>query len=169
MPNLVYQNQGTPITWADSGATHVITLKGLASGVGRQGAEHDFGVAAVPTRFAWLAQVPFDTATPPVVGETVDIYLKTAPDGVNYDNNVSNGLDATVTAEDKLKNLHYLGSIIVDEAAADVPMQVSGLIEIGAQKVQPVFWNATADTLDNDVGTTDLKFSLIPVPMEIQP
>ena len=166
--NLIQQNQGTLITWADSGATHVITLKGLATNTGRQGAEHDFGVAAVATRFIWLAQVQFDTGTTPVVGETVDIYLKRAPDGDNYDNDDGNGTDIAVSAEDKLKNLQYLGSIIVDEAAVDVPMQASGMIEIGAEKVQPVFWNATADTLDDDVSTTDLKFILVSIPLEVQ-
>lgn len=168
MANLIKQNQGTIITWADSGATHAITLKGLASGTGRQGVEHDFGVAAVEREFAWFAQVQFDTATAPVVGETVDIYLKTAPDGANYDNDDGDGTDIAVSAEDKLKNLTFLGSIVVDEAAADVKMQTSGLIEIAAEKVAPVFWNATADTLDDDASTTDLKFSLIPVPLEIQ-
>ena len=168
MANLIHQNQGTVITWADSGATHAITLKGLASGTGRQGVEHDFGVAAVETRFMWLAQVQFDTATAPVIGEEVRIYLKTAPDGDNYDNDDGDGTDIAVSAEDKLKNLWYLGSIIVDEAVADVKMQASGMIEIGAEKVAPVFWNATADTLDDDASTTDLKFSLIPIPLEIQ-
>jgi len=167
--NLIQQNQGTVITWADSGGTHVITLKGLASGTGRQGVEHDFGVAVVATRFMWIAQVQFDTATAPVVGETIDIYLKTAPDGDNYDNDDGDGTDIAVSAEDKLKNLWFLGSIIVDEAAADVPMQASGgPIEIGAEKVQPVFWNASADNLDDDTSTTDLKFILIPIPLEIQ-
>lgn len=168
MANLIQQNQTTLIAWADSGADLAITLKGLTSGSGRQGAEKDFGVAAVATRYMWLAQVQFDTATPPVVGEAVDIYLKTAPDGVNYDNDDGNGTDIAVSAENKLKNLHYLGSIIVDEAAADVPMQASGHVDIRAEKVAPVFWNATADTLDDDTSTTDLKFILVPVPLEIQ-
>lgn len=167
MANEVLQNQGTIITWADSGGTHIITLKGLASGTGRQGVEHDFGVAAVPFRFAWFAQIQFDTATPPVLKETIDIYLKTAPDGDNYDNDDGDGTDIAVSAEDKLDNLHYLGSIRVDEAAADVKMQKSGTIEISAEKVAPVFWNASADNLDDDTSTTDLKFSLIPVPPEI--
>lgn len=168
MANLIQQNQGTIIAWADSGADLAITLKGLATGAGRQGAEKDFGVGAVATRYAWLAQVQFDTATAPVVGEAVDIYLKTAPDGANYDNDDGDGTDIAVSSIDKLKNLHYLGSIVVDEAAADVKMQASGFITIVAEKVAPVFWNATADTLDDDASTTDLKFSLIPVPLEIQ-
>ena len=83
-------------------------------------------------------------------------------------NDDGDGSDIAVSAEDKLKNLWYLGSIIVDEAAADVKMQASGMIEIGAEKVAPVFWNATADNLDDDASTTDLKFSLIPIPFEIQ-
>lgn len=167
--NRIRQNQGTIITWADSGATHAITLKGLTTLTGRQGAEHDFGVAAIDTRFMWLAQVQFDTATPPVVGQTVDIYLKTAPDGANYDNDDGDGTDVAVSNINKLKNLHYLGSIVVDEAAADVKMQTSGgPIMIGAEKVAPVFWNATVDTLDDDASTTDLKFSLIPVTLEIE-
>lgn len=169
MANLILQNQATLIAWADSGADFAITLKGLTSGSGRQGAEKDFGVAAVETRFMWLAQVQFDTGTTPVLGETVDIYLKTAPDGDNYDNDDGDGTDIAVSAEDKLKNLWFLGSIIVDEAAVDVKMQASGgPIEIGAEKIAPVFWNATADTLDDDTSTTDLKFILVPIPLEIQ-
>ena len=168
MANLILQKQGTLITWADSGASLVITLKGLASGAGRYGADKNFGVGAVAARYMWLAQVQFDSATAPVVGETIDIYLRTAPDGDNYDNDDPVG-DAAVSAEDKLKNLWFLGSIIVDEAVVDVPMQTSGgPIEIGAEKVAPVFWNASADNLDDDVSTTDLKFILIPVPLEIQ-
>ena len=94
--------------------------------------------------------------------------ISSSPDGDNYDNDDGDGTDIAVSAEDKLKNLWYLGSIIVDEAAVDVPMQASGMIEIGAEKVAPVFWNATADTLDDDTSTTDLKFSLVPIPLEIQ-
>ena len=117
----------------------------------------------------WLAQIQFDTATPPVLKEAVDIYLKRAPDGDNYDNDDGDGTDIAVSSEDKLSNLRYLGSIIVDEAAADVKMQVSGgPIEIGSEKVAPVFWNGTADTLDDDASTTDLKFHLIPIPPEVQ-
>ncbi len=168
MASAILQNQGTVITWADSGATHAITLKGLATGTGRQGEDHDFGVAAVETRFGWAAEVQFDTATAPVVDETVDIYLKRSMEGTIYDNADGNDTDIAVSNENKLSNLEYLGSIIVDEAAVDVKMAASGLITIGAEKVQPVFWNATADTLDDDCGTTDLKFSLVPIPLENQ-
>lgn len=170
MANLILQNQGTIISWnaTEASPTHLIELEGLASGTGRQGATHDFGIGAVASRYMWLAQVQFDTATVPVVGEEVRIYLKTAPDGTNFDNDDGEG-DIAVSAENKLRNLWFLGAIIVDEAVADVPMQISGgPIEISAEKVAPIVWNATADTLDADAATQDNFFMLIPVPPEIQ-
>ena len=167
MANLVYQNAGTSLTWADSGEDYVLTFKGLATTVGRQGATHDFGVGAVAHRFAWQCMVHFDTATPPVVGETVDVYLKTSPDGTYWDNDDGEG-DIALSNVNKLKNLHYLGSIIVDEAAADVPMQASGIVEIAAKEIAPVIYNATADTLDDDAAPTDSRFILTPYPLEIQ-
>ncbi len=167
MVSTINQNQGTIITWRDSGGTHVITLKGLASGTGRQGAEHDFGVAAVAPRYMWQAFVQMDTATPPVLKETIDIFWKTSPNGNEYDNDDGTG-DIAVSAEDKLNNLLYLGSISIDEAAADVHMQISGgPLPFGAEKGMPVFWNATADTLDDDAAPTNTGFDLIPVPLEI--
>lgn len=164
--NLIRLNEGTHTEWADSGADLAMTLKGLASGAGRQGATKDFGVTVRPHRFLWVAFVQFDTATAPVVGEAVDIYLKTS-DGTNFDNDDGEG-DIVVSAEDKLKNLHFLGSIVVDEAAADVHMQKSGFITIVATEVAPVFWNATADNLDDDAAPTNSGFKLIEVPLEVQ-
>ena len=167
MANLIHQNAGTAISWKDSGGTLVLTFKGLATVSGRQGATHDFGVAAVAGRFAWQCMVHFDTATAPVVGETVDIYLKTSPDGTNWDNDDGEG-DIAVSSINKLKNLHHLGSIVVDEAAADVPMQASGIVEIAAKEIAPVIWNATVDTLDDDASPTNSLFILTPYPWEIQ-
>lgn len=162
--NLIRQNQGTIITWDDAGTTHAFTLANLGAGAGRQGVEHDFGVGVVVGRMGWIAGVQFETTA--VVGETVDIYLKTAPDGDHYDNDDGDGTDIAVSAEDKLNNLHYLGSIVVDEAAV-VRMQISGEIDIRAEKVAPVFWNATADNLITPA-TTENYFILYEIPLEIE-
>ena len=166
MANAIKQNAGTVTTWKDSGGTLVLTFKGLATGVGRQGATKDFGVAAVTTRFNWRCMVHFDTATTPVVGETVDIYLKTG-DGTNWDNDDGEG-DIALSNTDKLKNLHFLGSIVVDEAAVDVPMSASGTIEITAREIAPVIVNSTADTLDDDASPTDSLFEITEMDLEIQ-
>lgn len=135
----------TAITFTDTGSTpdNVITLTSLATVSGRQSAQHDFGTSARAYQFNWRAYVQFATA--PVVGETVDIYVKTS-DGTHADNDDGTG-DLAVSAEDKLKNLQYIGSISVDEAVADIEMVASGTVNLTHRYVQVVFWNATVDSL----------------------
>ena len=163
MANLVYQNEETAITWLSSTGTNVITLTSLgASGNGRQGALDDFGTGARALEYVWRAWVIFATA--PVVGEVIRIYLKTS-DGSHPDNDDGTG-DAAVSAEDKLKNLTFIGNIIVDEASATPEHVASGVIAIPERHCAPVFWNATADALS--ATALDHGFSLTPVPMEVQ-
>ncbi len=162
MPNLIHQNQGTIITWKESGGTNVITLNNLGAGAGRQGAEHDFGTDARSPRFAWRLGVEFETQ--PVVGEIVRIYAKTS-DGTDPDNDDGTG-DAAVSAEDKLNNLTQIGTLVVDEAVVDIQMATSGLILLPHKIFAPVIWNATADNLQ---ATNNINvFSLAPVPLEVQ-
>jgi len=159
---LVYVNEETPITWLSSGGTELITLTSVAATAGRQGALRDFGVAARPLEHFWRAFVVFATA--PVVAESIDIYWKTS-DGTNPDNDDGTG-DIAVSSVDKLRNLQYLGSIIVDEASATPVFVASGKFDISARHGGPVFWNATADALSSTA--LDHGFSITPIPMEIQ-
>jgi hypothetical protein len=162
MANLVYQNEGTILTWNDSGGDYTITTNNLAAGAGRQGARHDFGTDARSFLFAWRFGCEFDTA--PVVDEIVRIYAKTS-DGTDPDNDDGTG-DAAVSAEDKLKNLHQIGTLVVDQAAADIQMAASGLVWLPHRYFQPVIWNDTADNLQ---ATNNINvFTLAPVPFEIQ-
>lgn len=166
MANLIYVNEEAQVVWADSGADLVLTFKGLTTLSGRQGATKDFGVAARSGWYAWRLMVHFDTATPPIVGETVEAYAKTS-DGTNWDNDDGEG-DIAVSHIDKLKNLMFLGNVVVDEAAADVPMSAGGIVLLGATEFAPVIWNATVDTLDDDTAPTNSRFILTPLPDEIQ-
>ena len=162
MANLIYQNDGTALTWQDSGGTYAMTLNNLATGAGRQGAVHDFGVAARSPRFAWRAW--FRSATAPVVGEAVEVYVKTS-DGTSPDNDDGTG-NIAVSAEDKLRNLVLIGRVQVDEAATGVTFAKSGEVWLPQRYVMPVFWNATADNL---VASANLSgFSLTPTPLEVQ-
>jgi len=166
MANLVYQNEEAALDWLSSTGDEVITLTSLGVGAGRQGALHDFGVAARAQEFVWRAWVIFATA--PVVGEVVRLYLKTS-DGSHPDNDdgdTEGDNDAAVSAEDKLKNLTFIGNIIVDEASATPEHVASGVISIPERYAGPVFWNATADALS--ATALDHGFSLTPVPMEVQ-
>ncbi len=162
MPNLVYQNEGTILSWKDSGGTYVMSLQNLATVSGQQGARHDFGVDARSPRFAWRLGVEFETQ--PVLDEYLGIYAKTS-DGTDPDNDDGTG-DAAVSAEDKLKNLTRIGSLLVDEAVVDIQMAVSGFILLPHRYFQPVVWNFTLDNLQNTANIN--VFTLTPVPFEVQ-
>ena len=163
MVNKIFQAAETAITWRNTGGTNLLTLTSVAAGAGRQGARHDLGTAARSPLFMWRAFVKF--ATVPVVGETVDIYLITS-DGTNPDNDDGTG-DIAVSAEDKLRNLKLIGSIIVDEASISPTFVASGgPIIIPDRYVHPAIWNSTADALS--ATAADHGFDLTPVPREVQ-
>lgn len=171
MANLVYRNRETTLFFVPAAAaqaeTKIFELDGLASDAGRQSAIHDLGEGAISQIYEWRAFVQF--ATTPVLGETVDFYIKTAGSSLANDTHPDND-DGTgeiaVSAEDKLRNLHYIGSIIVDEAAINVEMVASGTIVLTARAFMVVAWNSSADALTTDVDENG--FFLSPVPNEIQ-
>ncbi|MHC4708281.1 MAG: hypothetical protein ACYS8I_14470 [Planctomycetota bacterium] len=171
MANLIYKNPETTLWFVPATAAQAedaaFEVHNLAAGAGRQSAQHDFGVAATARRYEWRAFVQF-IATP-VVGEAVRIYLKTSGSSASataHPDNDDGTTEGAVSAEDKLKNLHYIGAIIVDEAAANIEMVASGTVEIDARAINVVIWNGTADGLTNDVDENG--FMLTPVPDEIQ-
>lgn len=157
MTSKAYALQESAITWLASGGSAVLTLTSLGAGAGRQGALYNFGASAQARLFEWRAWVKM--ATTPVVGETIDIYIKTS-DGSHPDNDDGTG-DAAVSAQDKLKNLKSIGSITIDEAATAPEFAASGYIAIYSAYAAPVYWNATADALSSTAG--DHGFSLTPV------
>jgi len=152
----------TAIMFQSSGGTVAFTPTSLAAGAGRQSAQHDFGASARAFMFDARAYCKF--ATTPVVGEIIDVYLKTS-DGTHIDND-DGTTDAGVSAEDKLKNLTYIGSIIVDEASTTPEFVMSAPVSIRARYVQVVFWNRTADAFS--ATATDHGFVLNPTTMQAQ-
>ena len=148
------------ITFLSSTGTVVHTLTSLASAAGRQSAQHDFGASARAFIFEWRAWCQFATA--PVVGDSVDWYYKTS-DGTHLDNDDGTG-DAAVSAEDKLKNLKYIGSIIVDEASLTPEFSASGVIAIYHRYIHIVAFNNTADALS----ATALEHGFSLTPLSIQ-
>jgi len=152
----------TPITFLASGGTVVHTLTSLATLSGRQSAGHDFGASARAYIFEWRAWVKM--ATTPVVSETIDWYYKTN-DATHYDNDDGTG-DAALSAADKLKNLHYIGSITIDEASSTPEFSASGVISIYQRYIQIVAYNSTADALSATAG--DHGFELTPLSIQGQ-
>lgn len=164
MANLILQNEGTILTWKDSGGDYAFTLQNLAAGAGRQGSIHDFGVAARSRKFEWRLALTDGFETQPVVGEYVGIYVKTGT-GTSADNDDGTG-DIAVSAEDKLRNLPQIGSLVVDEAIVDIPIARGGFILLPSRYFMPVVWNFTADNLQDTANTS--IFTLTSVPDEVQ-
>lgn len=161
MPNFIYLNDGTAIVWAASGGDELFTPTSLAASAGRQGAHHDFGTAARARRWAWRAWIkPGATRT---VGQEVQVWWKTS-DGTHPDNDDGTG-DIAVSAQDKLRNLMFLGTIQIDENAA-VEMVASGTLDIDHRYGAPIFWNASSNSLSTTAA--DFGFSLTPIADEIQ-
>ena len=165
MVNKVYIHEETAITWRSTGGTELFTPTSLATVTGRQGAMHDLTASARARAFAWRAFLKPGATR--VVGEAVRVYIKTgsgATAGARPDNDDGTG-DIAVSAEDKLKNLTQIGTLVIDENAA-VEMVKSGVVLLHHRWVAPIFWNATANTLS--ATAADFGFDLTPVPFEVQ-
>jgi hypothetical protein len=171
LANLIYQNSEATLWFVPATAAqaedYAFEMHNIASGAGRQSAAWDRGVAATPALYEWCAFVQFATA--PVVGETVDFYLKPMGSDASATAHPANDDGTTsiaVSASDKLNNLHYIGSIVVDKAAANIEMVARGTVYLTARGYNIVMWNSTADALTNDVDENG--FFLTPIPDEIQ-
>ena len=171
MANLIYRNRETTLFFVPAAAaqaeTKIFELDSLGAAAGIQSAIHDLGEGSIAQDYDWRAFIQF--ATTPVLGETVDFYLKTAGSSLastTHPDNDDGTTAGAVSAIDKLKNLYYLKSIVVDEAAANIEMVASGRIFLPWRAFQVVAWNASADALTTDVDENG--FFMSPVPPEIQ-
>lgn len=164
MANKIYKVDETAVDWRPSGGDLAITLTSLASGAGRQGAQKDFGAGATARarRYSWRFWTQF--ATTPVLYEVVGVFWKSG-DADALDNDDGTG-DIAVSAQDKLLNLVHIGTLVVDEAAADIEMSTGGVIETDERYGMPVIWNYTADALT--ATAAEHGFTLTPIPPEIQ-
>ncbi len=157
------------ITWLDSGGSAVMTLTSLGAGAGRQGARHDFGVItdARAHLFDWVFFMQFATA--PVVDEVIDVYWKGYHQAGSHAMNDDGDGDAALSAEDKLKGLKYLGSLIVDEASLTPEFTAfsdGDPLWIPHRYGMPVIWNASADAFSSTAA--EHGFILTPVVPQAQ-
>ncbi len=156
----------TKIRWQDSGADEVMTLASLGASAGQNGALHDFGAAPRASRYHYKFRCQFNTV--PVVGETVDLYIREASletSATDPTNDDGTG-DVALSSTDKLRNLLALRSLAVDEAATAGIMSVEGIFETAARHFGPVVFNAAADILHATAANN--YFEVTPIPDEIQ-
>ena len=162
--NKVYGLRETAIKWADSAQTpdNNLTLSALAAGAGRVGVQHDFGATAGARDFIWRAT--FQMGTAGVVGEVIDIYISTS-DGTNPDGE-EGVTDAALGSTNSLKNMTFVGSVVVDTTSIDTDITRSGRIRIDERYVSIVVHNNTADALKTDTAVHSV--TLTPVVDDIQ-
>lgn len=166
--NAVYDKIGSPIVFKASGGNVTFTPKNIANGAGRISARADLGAFPRPTRYRWYAENQCQ-ATTPVVGYLIRYYL------VFWDDDTTPGrgwgdtgtTDAAFNTENDLRNIRYIGSLVVDTAAADVIFSGGGEdIYIPYRYVSVVVWNASGASLTND--DTEHQFILTPVYTDVQ-
>lgn len=162
MANKVYIARETAIVWSDTAGDLAMTLNNLAAGAGRVGAQKDFGAGSTSEWYSWRLTVQFETA--PVVGETVDVYLSTS-NGSEEDGQEGTA-NAALGSTNSLKNMKFIGSLVVTSTDAAHDMTASGVCRITTRYVMPVIHNNTADNLKATNDTSE--FTLTPIPPELQ-
>lgn len=168
MANKVYLNdEASTVFGSEAGDDVDWSTENISDGAGRQSAEADLGAA--PRSRRYRVELWTQLQATPTVGETVRLYLKpNGGEGASSDHpgNDDGTGDAAVSAENKLRNLHLLGALVVDEAAANIEMKLDVEVEINARHVQLVVWNDSGAAITNDAAET--KARLTPLPDEVQ-
>lgn len=156
----------TPVVWMDDlneGATYTLLFRNLAAAAVRVGARVDLGKKHRAKEYRWRLTVAF--ATPPVVDETVLLYLATS-DGVFPDGGC--GVADAAGDVNMVKNMISLGELTVTSIVADHEMTISGTCTIVDRYVSPVVHNNTADNL-SDTAANICILSLAPITEQAGP
>ena len=161
MANKVFIARGTPVVFQESGGDAVITLLNMLTGVARVSARYDQGAGSTSEWWEWRATFQFDTT--PVLGESVDLYLALS-DGTLEDGDVGTADAAVLTPV--LRNLVFIGSVVVQVATATVDQRASGICRIPSRYFSLVVHNNTADSLENTANVNTI--TMTPIPPEIQ-
>lgn len=105
----IYQTQGTSSIWKTSGGAHVITLTSLASGAGRKGDAHDFGV-----NFPQTVRVELKTkiAVAPTLGKTIDVFWVSSIDNASFDAQLAAG-DGALSDINTIYQMSLIGSLVL--------------------------------------------------------
>ena len=168
MANLIYRNRESTILFlpASQAETVIFECDGLAAGAGIGSANHDLGEGAIARIYEWVAFAQLDAT--PVLDETIDVYLKTSGNSASATIRPLNddGYAVALSSPNKLKNLHFIGAIVCDEAAANIEFVARGRILIDARAVSVVWDNNMTPATTTD--EAESGFYLSPVPDEIQ-
>ena len=172
MPSKSYQASETARTWSDTGTTsdELMDLGGLVTDGVVMGSYHDLG--ASPRADLYEVELfidGFDAATPPVVGEVVELWFSQSNATTGFDGQPTT--DPTDTVEGTMtiaqaENCTFACAVRVYSTTAADELQKRATIRLTGRYVSPVVINRTSDTL---LGTSDAHMvTLTPIPQESQ-
>lgn len=156
-------NTATTEKWnGEAGATVAWSVEGLADAAGRVSAQSDRGASPRDFFFTWSAEVQWQ-ATPTQYG-TLDFYAAAAAEDTAADIDGDIGTsDAALGDVDQVRNLTYIGSVIVEDANTTV-MRSSGQFEWPHRYLSLVALNNGGAAIN----ATDSNFTFKLTPYNIQ-
>ncbi len=167
MANEAYITKGTAILVnGEVGADVALSAEGVANGAGRVSAQHDLGAAPRAFEFAWSCEVQFQAT--PTQYKTLDLYIAGAPDGdstqVDGDLYGATAGDHALDNVTMLRNLKYIGSVVVENGAASEKNVASGVFIHTERYISFVIYNDSGAAIN----ATDSNFRLDVQPQSVQ-
>jgi hypothetical protein len=151
MASANFVNVTTAKSILSSGGSATMNFASVTNGAGRAGSNLDLGAYPRPLSWRWYAEITLQAT--PTVGQSVDLFLVPWDDDAGSARpwgdfaNVSgyNSAGFAFGTENDLRNLLFMGSVIVDQAAA-TKFTGGGIIQIPTRFVTPVWWNRSGAT-----------------------
>ena len=154
MANETYINNGTSLLInGEATADYAFSVEGISNGAGRVSAQIDGGAAPRPYIFQWSCEIQFQAT--PTQYKGLELYIATAPDGdsTQIDGDVG-ASDAALGDVDMRQNLHFIGYVVSENAAAGEKCVASGEFEVYTRYLSIVAYNDSGAT----VNATDSNF-----------
>jgi hypothetical protein len=143
----------------EAGAGVAISVEGLANAAGRVSAQYDLGASPRPYLFTWSCEAQFQAT--PTQGSGLELYIATAPDhdSTQIDGDVGS-TDAALGDIDMRRNLHYIGFVTSENAAASEACVKSGTFETTQRYLSLVVYNASGAAVN--ATDSNFRFDLCP-------
>lgn len=173
MTTNIFDTVGTAKVIKSSGGDAAITMTSKATATGRISGRLDLGaiLASGPSARATWYRWDFRgkcQATGLVVGNPISLYLPRWHDDATPargDGDIGS-TDADYNTANKLKNLPFLGTAVVDDTAGATWITGDGLVWLPFRYVSLVVWNGSGATWS--ATATDCEFYLTPVNPQLQ-
>lgn len=171
MPNEIYGELGTRVTFESSGGDEPFTLTSLASGAGRISDQYDRGADPQPVEYVGALRLAF--AVQPTVNNLVRIYfgegweLRQGGTPTIDQPGQLGAADAAVSDEDSFNNWDVVGTLYVPPSAStnQITVPIPPFTSF-ARYLQFGVWNAADQAFSSTAG--DFELAIWPAYREIQ-